>query len=59
MTSSNSLKHVELLSQLLIKTKQYHDAIKEDKRFEEVKKIRLEIKEIERELEKLTKAQTG
>jgi hypothetical protein len=55
MTGSHHLKYVELISNLLIKTKQYYDAIKKDKCLEEVKKIRLEIKKIEIELEELIK----
>lgn len=50
---THKLKEARLTSNLLVKYKAYYEAIKEDKCLEEVKKIRIEIKEIEKELREL------
>ena len=51
------LKIVRLQSELLLKTKAYFEAIKDDKCLEEVKKLRIEIKNIEQELQELESQQ--
>ena len=50
---SNSLKIVKLSQELVIKANAYHECIKQNKCFEEAKKLRLEIKKIEAELKEL------
>jgi hypothetical protein len=50
---SNDLKIVKLSSELLFRAKAYQECIKQNKCFEEAKKLRLEIKKIEAELKEL------
>jgi hypothetical protein len=50
---SYRLKLAKVNSDLLLKTKEYYQALKEDKPFEEVKKLRLEVRRLEKEYQKL------
>jgi hypothetical protein len=50
---SNDLKIVKLSSELLVRAKAYQECIKQNKCFEEAKRLRLEIKKIEAELKEL------
>jgi hypothetical protein len=54
-SESYELKLAKLNSELLLKTKAYYQVLKEDKCFEEIEKLRLEIKRLEKQLEELLK----
>ena len=47
------LKLAKLKSEMLLKTQDYYEALKEDKPFEEVKKLGLELRRLEQEYQKL------
>jgi hypothetical protein len=50
---SNDLKIAKLSNELLVKASAYQECIRQNKCFEETKKLRLEIKKIEAELKEL------
>jgi hypothetical protein len=57
LTESYELKLARLNSELLLKTKAYYNALKDGKRFEEVKILYLEIKQFEKQLQELSEDQ--
>jgi len=53
MTDAQNFKAEKIMSEILLETKNYNDAIKNNKKFSEVRIIRLKIKELTKKLEEL------
>ena len=53
LSDSYWVKLAKLKSEMLLKMKDYYQAIKDDKCFEEVKTLSLELKQLEKDYQKL------
>lgn len=53
LSESHHLKLSKLKSELLLKTEAYYEALKEGKSFQEVRKLYLELKQVEKEFQDL------
>jgi uncharacterized membrane protein (DUF106 family) len=53
LSESYWVKLARLKSEMLLKMQEYYEALKEDRYFEEVKKLSLELKRLEQEYQKM------